>query len=179
MKLAIIISSIIIAVICYGISVVKLSFWMWIEILVALAFFTVFLLPSLLAWIINLLLSKRNQFSFSCDRFSPLGLYLRNALASFKASYFRVTISLKKLSVQTNFKKSLLGVSTSSPFMLEFDSLNIGIIPEGEEGIENAKMPISKQPVHSNYICFSIYSIEEKQNSMDSNRSICNVNNNM
>ena len=94
------------------------------------ALFIVFILPTMIAWILNLFLSKRKRFSFSCDRFSPLGLYIKNSLLSFKAKYFRFTVTVKKISIHTNFKNSLLSTSTSSPFILDIDSLGIEIVPE-------------------------------------------------
>ena len=149
MKLSIILISILIAIICYGISAIKLSIWGWIEILVALAIFSVFILPLIVAWVVNLFLSKRKQFSFRCDRFSPLGLYLKNACLSAKISYFRIMIQLKKLSVQTNFKKSLLGISTSSPFVLDVDTLEISVIPEVSEAKTEQEVMLEKQKLNS------------------------------
>lgn len=149
MKLSIILSSFLVAVLCYGISIIKLSFWGWIEILVALALFSVFVLPSIIAWTLNLFLSKRKQFSFSCNRFSPFGLYLKNACMSLKVNTFRITVQLKKVSIQTNFKKSLLGISTSSPFVLELDSLHVGILPEAIDELDVERLNKAKPVVQS------------------------------
>ena len=115
----------------------------------ALAIFSAFVLPLIVAWVVNLFLSKRKQFSFRCDRFSPLGLYLKNACLSAKASYFRIVIQLKKLSVQTNFKKSLLGISTSSPFVLDVDTLEISVIPEVPEAKSEQEVMLEKQKLNS------------------------------
>lgn len=115
----------------------------------ALAIFSAFVLPLIVAWVVNLFLSKRKQFSFRCDRFSPLGLYLKNACLSAKASYFCIVIQLKKLSVQTNFKKSLLGISTSSPFVLDVDTLEISVIPEVPEVKSEQEVMLEKQKLNS------------------------------
>ena len=94
----------IVAVFLYGISRIHLSLWNWIYILSGLGVLLVFVLPHVLAWIINLFLSKGKRFSMSVEKLSPLSMQAKNIQVTVYLKKMLLSISVKKVNVRTNIK---------------------------------------------------------------------------
>lgn len=128
----------IVAVFLYGISRIHLSLWNWIYILSGLGVLLVFVLPHVLAWIINLFLSKGKRFSMSVEKLSPLSMQAKNIQVTVYLKKMHLSISVKKVTVRTNIKNYFLNAIGSSPFVLDIDTVSVGMIPS-EGSVDEAK----------------------------------------
>lgn len=128
MKFAFILFTLLSSVAVYGVSVIPFTLWQWIEILIGFSVFASIVLPYFAAWIINLLFKKKKRFSLSCEKLSPFGFYAKNLVFQTDIKCFHIRVTLKKVAVRTNLKKALFGVSASSLFILEFDSIAVEIV---------------------------------------------------
>ena len=144
MKLLVSLLVIVLAVIAYVISTLPVPFWIWIQVFTGITLFSIFAFPYLLAWIVNFFLSKGKRFSVSIDKLSPLGLNAKNVTFSIIVKQFLISGSVKKVGIQTNFRKSFLNIGASSPFILEVDSVTIGLIPNDQAHSSSADM--KKEP---------------------------------
>ena len=134
----------ILAVSIYTISKLPVPFWIWIQVLTGIILFSVFAFPYLLAWVVNFFLSKGKRFSVSIDKLSLLGLNAKNVNFSIILERFIISGSVKKVGILTNFRKSFLNIGASSPFVLEVDSVVIGLIPN--DGVPLPPTDIKKEP---------------------------------
>ena len=131
----------IISVFLYGVSRIQLSLWNWIYILSGLGVLLVFVLPHVLAWVINLFLSKGKRFSMSVEKLSPLNLQAKNIHVKLSLKRMLLSVSVKKVTIRTNIKNYFLNAIGSSPFVLDIDTVSVGMIPS-EDPVEEAK-PLS------------------------------------
>ena len=151
MRFSVVILSILVCAVAYGISLLPFTFWQWIEILAGFFLFISVLLPYFAAWIINFIFRKKERFSLSCEKLSLFGLYAKNLVFQMNVKSFQICIRLKRIRVRTNFKKALFSVSISSLFVLELDSLSFGVViredkPASEEISHSAKDTPSSVP---------------------------------
>ena len=94
MRFSVVILSILVCAVAYGISLLPFTFWQWIEILAGFFLFISVLLPYFAAWIINFIFRKKERFSLSCEKLSLFGLYAKNLVFQMNVKSFQICITL-------------------------------------------------------------------------------------
>ena len=129
----------VVAVILYLLSILNWSFWTWVRILAGSFVFSIFILPYVIAKIINVFVSKGKLFSITLDQLSPFGLNARNVRFTVNLKGLVLTGSVDKIGLQTNFRKFFFNIGTASPFVFEVGTFALNIVPN----TQSSSAPVS------------------------------------
>lgn len=120
---------VVVPIVLYLFSVLNWSFWTWVRFLASSLAFSIFILPYVIAKIINIFLSKGKRFSITLDQLSPFGLSARNVRVTINLKGLILTGSVDKIGLQTNFRKFFFHIGTASPFVFEVGTFALNIVP--------------------------------------------------
>ena len=133
MKISLLFLLVMTAIIFYGVNSIGFPLWGWLGIALAIAGTLWFILPRIIILCINMFLSKKKGFSITCEKLYPFGVSIKNTDTSSSCKKFGFSVSVKGVSIQTNFKKAFFDFAASSPFVLEINALNIGVVAVKQE----------------------------------------------
>ena len=112
----------------YGANAFGIHFWGWLGILLTTLFFLFLLFLRVAVWCADIFLLRKKGFSITCKKLYPFEFSFKNVDQSSVLKRFGLSVDLKGLSIQTNFKKAFFDFAVSSPFILEVDSLSVNVV---------------------------------------------------
>ena len=112
----------------YGAKAFGVHFWGWLGILLTTLFFLFLIFLRVAVWCVDIFLLRKKGFSITYKKLYPFEFSFKNLDQSSLLKRFGLSVDLKGLSIQTNFKKAFFDFAVSSPFILEVDSLSVNVV---------------------------------------------------
>ena len=132
----------------YGSKAFGIHFWGWLGILLTSFFFLFLIFLRVAVWCADIFLLRKKGFSITCKKFYPFEFSFKNVGQLSALKRFGLSVDLKGLSIQTNFKKAFFDFAVSSPFILEVGSLAVNVVVRRKVDVSHEKdiKPLDNSP---------------------------------